>query len=122
MSEFQPKLCKFCDQQVSYEPLAELEKHGTKVYFCHPCQAEYVYWANGSAASTSIYRTYKDKMYRWTVSPNKDMSYLVYVKNPGIPGSRLNENMQILQVFRQDIPNITPDNFIDKLSVYLIFL
>jgi len=122
MSDFQPKPCQFCQQEVSHEPLKGLEEYGVKVYFCHDCLAEYVYWTDGAEASSSVYRTYRDKMYRWTVTPQRDTAYLVHIKKPGVPGSRHNEDMHILKVFKSDFPNITPDNFIDKLSVYLVFL
>lgn len=118
------ELCKFCQQDVLYRPLEELEHLGVKVYFCYDCSAEYLYWDNAnlgsSFATTSIYTTYKDKMYRWTTTGNS--AHLWYIKTPGIPGTRKNENLELIKTFNSNLPDITPDNIQDKLSVYLLFL
>jgi hypothetical protein len=70
--------------------------------------------------SVSIYATHNSKMYRWTSTGTA--AHLWYIKTPGIPGTRKNENLELIKTFNQDIPIITPDNFIEKLSVYLLFL
>jgi hypothetical protein len=120
LNAFKPAPCKFCGREVSYEPLKEMEEYGVKVYFCHPCLAEYVYWNDGAHATASVYITYRDRMYRWTVS--NDMGQLWYIKNPGVPGTRRNENLELIKTFRRDIPHINPSNFLEKLSIYLVFL
>jgi hypothetical protein len=70
--------------------------------------------------SVSIYATHNSKMYRWTSTGAA--AHLWYIKTPGIPGTRKNENLELIKTLNQDIPIITPDNFIEKLSVYLLFL
>ena len=118
-TNIQPKPCYFCNKKVAYEPLTEMERFEAKVFFCHFCLVEYVYWSNNHV-TYSIYSTYRDKMYRWTASNTR--ARLWYVKNPGIPGTKKNQNIELLKTFNSDIPNITPDNFIDKLPIYLLFL
>lgn len=115
--------CKFCYQEVQYKPLAEMENYGVRVYFCYDCNTEYLYWMNPNISdniSVSIYATHNSKMYRWTSTGVA--AHLWYIKTPGIPGTRKNENLELIKTFNQDIPIITPDNFIEKLSVYLLFL
>lgn len=115
--------CKFCNQEVVYKPLEEMENYGVRIYFCYDCNVEYLYWMNSNIEdhiSVSIYATHNNKMYRWTETGAA--AHLWYVKTPGIPGTRKNENLELIKTFNQDIPTITPDNFIDKLSVYLLFL
>jgi hypothetical protein len=60
-------------------------------------------------------------MYRWTITANGH-AQLWYIKNPGTPGTRKNEDLEFIRAFCEDIPNITPDNFADKLAIYLLFL
>lgn len=115
--------CKFCNKEILHKPIEEMEKYGVKVYFCYNCSTEYIYWINsnfGDYISVSIYTTHNNKMYRWTTSGTT--AHLWYIKTPGIPGTRKNENLELLRTFSQDIPSITPDNFLEKLSVYLLFL
>ena len=59
-------------------------------------------------------------MYRWTTTGTA--AHLWYVKTPGIPGVKQNEDLELLKTFKENVPDITPDNFLDKLSVYLLFL
>ena len=115
--------CKFCGQEVEYKPLEEMKQYGVAVYFCYKCLTEYIYWMNsnfGDYISVSIYATHNNKMYRWTTTGTA--AHLWYIKTPGIPGTRKNENLELLKTFNQDIPTITPDNFLEKLSVYLLFI
>lgn len=114
--------CKFCQQDVLYRPIEELEHLGVKVYFCYDCSAEYLYWGSDSIDSVSIYTTYRERMYRWTVISGGTSAHLWYIKTPGVPGSRKNEDMELIKTFKEDLPIITPDNFIEKLSVYLLFI
>lgn len=115
--------CKYCHQLTAYAPLKEMEEHGVKVYFCVICSAEYTFWQDGDPMSENLYITIRDKMYRWNYSPAADEARLWYIKNPGIPGTRKNEDVKFLQVFKgSDIPNITPSNFEEKLRTYLLFL
>ena len=113
--------CRFCGRVATYAPLEEMDRYNIRVYFCHPCQAEYLFWANDDAASWSLYTTYNGRMYRWTLSVTGS-AQLWHIKTPGIPGTRRNENLEFIRGFVNDIPNMTPDNFLDKLSIYLVFL
>lgn len=115
--------CKFCNQDVVYRPIDKPETNSVKIYFCYDCSAEYIYWLDfnyENYITTSIYITHHHKMYRWTTTGS--IAHLWYVKTPGIPGVKKNEGLELLKTFEEDIPNITPDNFLDKLSIYLLFL
>ena len=115
--------CKFCEKSSQYSPLQEMESHGVRVYFCHDCQAEYLYWSDGGSLSTSLYTTINDKMYRWTVSNNFN-AILWYVTDPGTPGVRKNKSLKFIKEFvnQAEVTTITPQNIVDKLKTYLLFL
>lgn len=128
-----PKACTFCGGVAAYSPLVEMEEHNVKVYFCSDCRAEYLYFwdsrsenwrLHGNPSSISLYTTINDKMYRWTISSTGD-GLLWYVKNPGVPGSRKNSDMEPVKSFRVKegaVPDITPQNINDKVRTWLIFL
>lgn len=118
MTDLTPDPCKFCKASVSHAPLQDT--YGAQIYFCYPCSTEYIYWDGGKYYSASIYVTYRNKMYRWTMYD--DISQLWYVKTPGEPGVRKNENLELMKVFKDNLPDITPNNFLEKLPVYLLFL
>lgn len=115
------KPCRFCINGASYAPLNEMEKHDIKVYFCHDCKAEYLYFPDGLAASVSLYTEINQRMYRWTVS-SQHVAQLTYIKDPGIPGTRKNENLEFIKSFKKDYPHITPQNINEKIRVWLVFL
>lgn len=117
----QPKPCQFCANGASYAPLDEMEKHGVKVYFCYECRAEYLYFSDGLAASVSLYTEINQRMYRWTVT-SQNVAQLIYIKNPGIPGTRKNENLEFIKSFQKDFPQVTPQNINEKLRTWLVFL
>jgi hypothetical protein len=113
--------CRFCQQDVSYAPLDSMEGLGIKVYFCYTCSAEYMYSMHfNTFNSTSIYATFNNKMYRWSMTGNA--AHLWYIKTPGIPGCKENKDLDLIKTFKDNLPDITPDNFIEKLSVYLLFI
>lgn len=128
MTTHHPKECRFCLKPPVSTPLDEMKRHNIEVYFCYTCKAEYLYWNDGELASWSLYITHHDKMYRWTVSVwqsetgLKNTGQLWYVKDPGIPGTRKNSNLQLIKTFTEDFPAITPENFPIKLPTYLIFI
>jgi hypothetical protein len=121
-SNHHPTFCKFCGKEASYEPLDIEDNIMHDVFFCHHCSVEYIYWnwESGHAMHFSIYKTFNNKMYRW--SPYGSTAHLWLIRNPGIPGTKRNENLELIKTFRGNLPNITPDNFVDKLSVYLLFI
>jgi len=104
-----------------YHPLEAMERHNVSVYFCHPCQAEYLFFRDGSRASVSLYTTIKDKMYRWTVT-SVGSAQLWHVKEPGVPGVKVNEGMFTVKSFSGNIPQLTPDNINEKVRTWLLFL
>jgi len=101
-----------------------MENHGIKVYFCDTCFAEYTFWQDGEPMSENLYVTVRDKLYRWNYSPSTDTARLWYIKSPGIPGTRKNDDVKLIHTFKgyNDIPNITPANFEEKLRTYLLFI
>lgn len=111
--------CVFCKKDAPHSPLPELEIHSVKVFFCYNCRAEYVYWEDGSIASQSLYIEINNKMYRWTTGGGT--CQLWYVKIPGEPGIRANQEMHTIKTFRFDnCPNITPQNIEQKVRTLLL--
>ena len=122
------RLCKFCQKVASYEPLESMERFRIKVFYCHPCKAEYLYTANKQEvpgmvpSSVSLYATVNKKMYRWTVRADQ-CGQLWWVKQPGIPGKKINEDMQpILYLPELETVELTPNNIVTKLESWLPFL
>jgi hypothetical protein len=115
------RICRFCQQIAPYTPLEDMELHGIKVYYCFSCQAEYIYWRDGTIANTSLYTSINDKMYRWSVYPNDGMR-LWYFRVPGIPGARANKGGKVLFHIENNYANITPQNVEAKIRNILLFL
>lgn len=127
MSSPHKPICKYCNQEVPYRPLEVMERHNIKVHFCDACQAEYLYWANGVQNSVSLYTVINSKTYRWTVY-KEIQATLWWVKTPGEPGTRVNQDLTMLKSFggRDDepdpLPILTPTSINEKLRTWLIFL
>jgi hypothetical protein len=120
-------ICKYCNQEVPYRPIEDMERYNVKVHFCDSCQAEYLIWSNGVRNSVSLYTSINDKMYRWSVY--KDITAtLWWIKTPGEPGTRVNKDLTVIKSFgdRDDdtdpLPILTPSNIREKLRTWLIFL
>ena len=96
---------------------------GIKVYFCHPCQTEYLYFKDNTCISTSIYISLNNKTYRWTrrKQPHLD-DQLWYVACPGTPGKQENSGLKLLKSFPKHYTEVTPNNFYEKLSRWLPLL
>src|ERR1700723_688090 len=117
--------CKFCNKPAPYMPLREMEKFGAKVYFCKYCQAEYIHYEGGARASTSIYITINNRLYRWScgdaIGPSAITARLWYVATPGVPGELPNQDQQLIASFGYfgengtTIPDITPRNIRQKI-------
>jgi len=123
-STMAPQPCRFCQQFPPSAPLEEMESYGVNVFFCPPCKAEYLYWRTShNYSSVSLYTEIQGKTYRWTCM-SQGISTLWWVKNPGIPGTRRNIDMQsILYISPEEgIPDITPANINDKVKIWLLFL
>jgi hypothetical protein len=120
------RICKFCQQPASYESLPQMESFGIKVFFCHPCRAEYLYWSQNNIfletpSSVSLYVTINDKTYRW--SREGHYGRLWYVGKPGVPGKHINGQMIPILSFKEaDSLNLTPQNIESKIRSWLIFL
>lgn len=119
--------CQFCENPTTYAPLDQMENFGIKVYFCHPCQSEYLYLSregviNETPSSFSLYTTINNKMYRWTRMAGGGV-HVWLVKKPGIPGIRINSEMESVVYIEEDEPfNINPQNIQVKLQIWLPFL
>jgi hypothetical protein len=118
-----PIECKFCKGDAFFRPLKEMEVLEVHVHFCDKCQAEYLRFNDGTIASVSLYTKINDHMYRWTVTSART-AQLWRVKDPGIPGTRVNRNLEPVMGFEigDTIPEITPDNVEDKIRTWLVFL
>lgn len=121
-----PKPCSFCGQAAGYAPVPAMERHGASVYFCHPCQAEYVYFDNTNYLSnTSLYTKINDKTYRWSVQ-SAGPAQIWHIAKPGAPGLFKNEGVSLVKSFNTNngdvIPQLTPQNVNEKLRVWLVFL
>ena len=119
--------CKFCQSPAIYSPIERMENFGIKVYFCHPCQAEYLYFSrndivNEKPASYSLYTTINNKMYRWTTISGGGVN-VWYVKNPGEPSVSINEGMEFVAHIKEIGPfSVNPQNIMVKLKIWLPFL
>ena len=119
--------CKFCTSHATYSPIERMETFGIKVYFCHPCQAEYLYFSRNNIvsekpASYSLYTTINNKMYRWTTISGGGVN-VWYVKKPGVPGVSINGGMELVAHIKEIEPfSINPQNIQTKLRTFLPFL
>jgi hypothetical protein len=114
--------CKFCSKDTAYVPL-QVSKRKFDVHYCYNCSAEYVSYSDTS--SVHIYTIINNKMYRWSVNSiteQSDYGTIWYVGEPGIPGERPNRKMKMLKSFDTYLPNITPENIVNKLRFMLLFL
>jgi hypothetical protein len=122
-----PQICRFCQQtQAVYSPLEPMESYGCKIFFCHPCQAEYLFYSRDNILTSfvgfSLYATISEKMYRWSVHTNETRATLWWVKTPGIPGTRINRDLiSLLQIY-DDLPTITPQNIEARIRKWLLLL
>lgn len=119
---------------MSFSPINELAEQGLYSYFCTPCSSEYVAWISAHdriiriqpdieyKGSLHLYTTINEKLYRWTVSLDMKVAYLRHYKEPGVPGKIPNRKSELLHVFRDNIPEITPANIKEKIQTFLIFL
>lgn len=121
-----PKPCKFCGQGAGYHPLKQMDKYGMDVYFCHVCQAEYVYYQSGTLSGFNIYIKINNKTYRWSSSPDGKTASVWHIGEPGVPGVKANRRSTCLKQFSADagdiFPSITPQNIESKLRTWLVFL
>lgn|SRR5574338_141405 len=119
-----PIPCKFCGQGAGYAPLQELSAYGIDVYFCKPCSAEYVFWSrlakDESYTSCSLYTEINGKMFRLTFQSD-GAANLWYIKNPGVPGTRANRDLDMLKAFTHH-PDVNPQNINEKIKTWLVFI
>jgi len=122
-----PKPCKFCSQPAGYAPIdAQSETNRLCVYFCHTCNAEYVYFRDNKIISESLYTGINNRVYRYTIAYG-DIGQIWYVEKPGIPGAVVNKGMKLLKSFNpgkncDTTPILTPQNVNEKLRTWLVFL
>lgn len=117
-----PVPCRFCGKDAIYSPLLEAECHGMKIFFCYPCQTEYVYRGSSERYWTSsIYADVNGKKYRWS---DINTNYILWhIKDPGVPGVSSNKNLNFVASFsKKDAVGITPTNLADKIKTWLPFL
>lgn len=118
------KYCTFCKQESDYVPIPEMEKHNATVHFCKDCNVEYTYFPRGDMANTSIYFKINDRHFRWSMN-SAGMARLWAIGKPGIPGVSKNENMKCIQTFNSNemsVPEITPQNAVERIGAWLLFL
>jgi len=114
------KSCQFCNGFAQHSPLQELSRYKVAIYFCHLCQAEYLYSGNDELLSVSLYTTINNRMYRWSLS--SDFARLWWVKKPGITGVKKNEGLVCLLTLEENIPSLLPSNINEKVKNWLLFL
>jgi len=118
--------CKFCQKETAPVPLiikggnGDNKYHTFDVHYCYDCAAEYVDWAG--VVSIHLYVTINNRMYRWSVEDKGSLARLWYVGEPGEPGVRANRKMFLIKSFKEDFPQITPENIERKLRFILLFL
>ena len=121
-----PWPCKFCNGQAEYRPLKEMDTKGLAIYFCYPCQAEYLTIKKTRyLISHNIYADINERKYKWTQTSDGRDGHLYLVKDPGEPGVRPNRDSLIIQSFNAKtggLPNITPSNFSEKLKILLMLI
>jgi hypothetical protein len=50
------------------------------------------------------------------------MAHLWEVKVPGEPGLKINKDLVLIKTFKNNIPEITPDNILNKITSWLPFI
>jgi hypothetical protein len=118
-------ICKYCNNEAEYEPLPVFHGGSTRllsVYYCRPCQAEYICYTKDSQLwRYHLYTTINNKMYRWSAHSSVEGGRLWYIGEPGIPGKQPNKGLVELK-YLKDLQNITPQNIADKISTLLPFI
>ena len=118
-----PKPCKFCCNNAQYSPIDEMIRHGVGVFFCYPCNAEYIYFFDGLCASTSLYTEINNNTYRYTIT-SSGIGALSQIIDPGIPGKRKNGSVKQIKRFESSYTpsDITAQNINDKIRTWLLFV
>ena len=117
------RLCDFCQKETVYCPITISKKQRKlTTYFCYDCKAEYVCWSGANVTARHLYTVIDEKCYRWSVTMISNVGHIWLILEPGIPGKQANKKLELVRVFKEDVPIITPDNIKDKLSTYLLFL
>lgn len=87
------------------------------VHFCEMCQAEY------SPLMHSLYVVINGYMYRWSTFTVLGGAALFFIGKPGIPGEKANEDVkEVLSFSEKDMPIISPDNIMHRVSTMLTFM
>jgi len=116
-----PVPCRFCGKDAIYSPIRAMENYEINIFFCHPCQTEYLYTEDQKLWSNSIYTDVNGKKYRWTDFGGRYTLYCIL--KPGIPGHSVNVGISWVAHFnREDAVGITPTNLADKIKTWLPFL
>ena len=72
--------------------------------------------------SHSLYVYIDDNLYRWTI-PILGGGHIWFIKFPGIPGIKKNKGLKLIKSFKNEImPEINPQNIMEKIKTYLMFL
>jgi hypothetical protein len=120
-----PKPCKFCGRPAPYAPLEEVSRYGMSVYFCHHCQSEYLHYQSGNISGINLYTKINGETYRWSCTPDRKIASLWYIGDPGIPGEKVNKDLQCIRQFDADkgdiFPEMTPQNVEAKIRMLLVF-
>ena len=115
--------CKFCHTAASYSPVEEATEMNVERHWCDGCRVEYlVFQYQMEPNSWSIYTCRNNKFYRWTQTASGRA--ILYHVGQMFTNEYLSRDCRILIALSVEDthPEITPDNFPDKLSAYLLFL
>lgn len=112
-------ICQFCQQPAQDSPIPGTSTNRILLFFCHPCQAEYLVWTSSNKqSSVSLYTTIDNKLYRLTTTDYQ--STLSYIQDPGIPGQKRNKNIKTIKCFEQ-LEDINPKNINEKIKLFITF-
>ena len=129
--------CKFCNQLAPLKVNPQLIERGmsgvANIYWCAKCSLETIDWHQSKRVSWSLYTEINGRTFRWTTySDQPDYATLWRIGIPGIPGETINQDVKCVAAFGLDaggalhagniIPEITPQNIVTKVSIYLAFL
>lgn len=110
--------CQFCHLLLTPLICSDIDDL-LEVYPCQNCQVDYYYWRNSYPPSKSHHSfiIHGERSYEWAVT--KNYSFLYQIE----PKRKLDHTWKRgPMMIKSSITQLTPDNVMQKLKTYLIFL